>query len=1050
MSNSITNIEHIPITTIDLNSSQFGADLGSRLEAIDANFENIIKSEFLKGVKGDSIITREIKLSQNTSIYNAIRAALIGDLNIGVGPVRNNTIHWDNDLINKSILMQYIVKDGEEIPVFCVPFVYIDSRFADINAKDEHDFDAEISEYIDLIDLSGTIYYQYNPETNTGSYVKENNFPTIYYDTEVNRFCWNLYGQKSNIIASGPAGKDGKNGKMFLVKYNSSTGVVTSYIKYEAVDGEWTSKWSSKQADLDTLYDSIKNFDIVIGFPHQSDHTSYIISPVIKHVDNNGGKTVELLITTSGKIVTNMAISNLLSQAMLSIGNGVGPDGLFIPIRSNSGSMMKLSIAPVVNQDANGSKKRIHIIKDGDVEGVVGPSELNVKYQNINLGSTAKFNRSIDKDIRYYDLKINDILGPVKVEGVEEPISDNIEGDDGTKFVYVGLDKKNQIDYHVFYNGGHHYVYFKVFYDSQIDEIDKLRELIKLSSVNKDNDGNIIPHTNYVIPDYSEIRTYKTDPLNPEDLVQVTQPTNQSVYKFCQSTKQTVHSNDLLNTGIRNSIIESSKISDAHITKTQLEDTAIRNVSITDSNIFNTSISNADISETKIDNCDVNEIHTKKIESIESDSVNSRISGLQTTNIHFNSVVRSRPLGVLIKRLGDNQNGSKINVYQEELGLSEALKNQTYISSGASYTHHRGPFTRELTVFEKTFSKGSGLYDSNSKIKPFGYLYVGGYTYIDTDKGQARPPYVDLRLHATITIKRNGTTYTYNPQINYGPGSLWAVNGGSYYIVNCIDLTGLEILPGDEVKITAWAYFYASSGKNDRRCIYNIHLGRICHSMTKPLRYTTSSGEFANNNKGIKWLCAAGFGLSDGSTCLYSEKRDNPKDFKKIKTTAPTTLSFCIGTDGIYIGDSSAGYAIFHDGSQWKADKVLATQFTNGIKDEDIEPCTEDETCLDQMWNRDYDPDKIGSCIDIASCNDCSTEIVICDFDCNPDDCEDWEWDIDDPCEDWDGDDNPDDIDDCIDTDGDNIEDWEDDCDDMDGNGNDDWDDWLCPNDSML
>lgn len=175
-----------------------GEELNTQLDNIERNFIEIMSAEYLRGNDGDNLYCKGIDIKDSEYVED-IKSAILKDSKT---PTRTN-VDWDENLLADKIYIIYKIKGDEEEIISSLPYTFIDKRFAGIS--DEFD-------YSNLEDLSCTIMYQ------DGGFVKLQNFPTIYYDSNVKEFCWKINGQSSGLFARGPQGSAGANGRCLFAQ----------------------------------------------------------------------------------------------------------------------------------------------------------------------------------------------------------------------------------------------------------------------------------------------------------------------------------------------------------------------------------------------------------------------------------------------------------------------------------------------------------------------------------------------------------------------------------------------------------------------------------------------------------------------------------------------------------------------------------------------------------------------------------------------------------------------------------------------------------------
>lgn len=175
-----------------------GEELNTQMDYIERNFIEIMSAEYLRGNDGDNLYCKGINIKDSEYVED-IKTAILKDSKT---PTRTN-VDWDENLLVDKIYIIYKIKGDKEEIISSLPYTFIDKRFA--NISDEID-------YSNLEDLSCTIMYQ------DGGFVKLQNFPTIYYDSNVKEFCWKINGQSSGLFARGPQGSAGANGRCLFAQ----------------------------------------------------------------------------------------------------------------------------------------------------------------------------------------------------------------------------------------------------------------------------------------------------------------------------------------------------------------------------------------------------------------------------------------------------------------------------------------------------------------------------------------------------------------------------------------------------------------------------------------------------------------------------------------------------------------------------------------------------------------------------------------------------------------------------------------------------------------
>lgn len=238
---SVNNISLTNIDAINLLNGDIGGQLNERLGSIQTNFQSIVNQNYLKGCQGESIVTQAVKLEENGALLNTFVNLICANL---PGEVSYQTTQKDRvrqNIIDKEIVI--IKGTNEDTYMSAIPFVY----------KDNTD-STNISNPEDYLDLSCILYYDHIED----AWKKINTFPTIYFDNEIQKYCWNINGVKTQLPAEGVPGPIGlKGSSMILAETNSIDGTANAIIKKifitgEEKDSQGIIKYVGKWVDVDS------------------------------------------------------------------------------------------------------------------------------------------------------------------------------------------------------------------------------------------------------------------------------------------------------------------------------------------------------------------------------------------------------------------------------------------------------------------------------------------------------------------------------------------------------------------------------------------------------------------------------------------------------------------------------------------------------------------------------------------------------------------------------------------------------------------------------
>ncbi len=244
-------IKQYEIKSLDLQSPTIGADIIERFNSINENFAKIIGSEYLKGAKGDSVVTKKIILSSIDSAatqegylyYKKLTEIIISKLDgnaqkefwpdsgadtATIAKAEANRKLRFKHLDGAEFTLIYEVIEGvrnEEI-LTCLPFTYKDPLFGEITEDIEKTNNSGIN-----IDLSCIICYDIIDYDEQGyakrGFIRTSLAPTVHYDGQDKRFNWVINGVETGLAAAGPVGKQGKTGTGVLIAEYDESGEVT-------------------------------------------------------------------------------------------------------------------------------------------------------------------------------------------------------------------------------------------------------------------------------------------------------------------------------------------------------------------------------------------------------------------------------------------------------------------------------------------------------------------------------------------------------------------------------------------------------------------------------------------------------------------------------------------------------------------------------------------------------------------------------------------------------------------------------------------------------
>lgn len=224
-------VKDYKIESLNLQSPNIGQDIVARFESINRNFEKLVSSDYLKGAKGDSVVTKKITLSQTYSpedaegyeYYKKLVSVIVSCLPDDV----REKFFENEEVVNKRFdklhgaeftLVYEVIDDQQNKTLLtCLPFVYKDPLFGeiteDINGVEENSGAR--------IDLSCVICYDEVSRDEDGNitrdFFRSSLIPTVHFDEQDKRFNWTINGVRTGLAAGGPVGPKGEAGTGVLI-----------------------------------------------------------------------------------------------------------------------------------------------------------------------------------------------------------------------------------------------------------------------------------------------------------------------------------------------------------------------------------------------------------------------------------------------------------------------------------------------------------------------------------------------------------------------------------------------------------------------------------------------------------------------------------------------------------------------------------------------------------------------------------------------------------------------------------------------------------------
>lgn len=298
--------------TIKLENNS-NANLEGTFDKIDANFQALLSGDYAKGDEGVSIDLQSVYLVDQTddtlTLYGKMFLAKIFadySLSFTVGTAISDVITYINLYFANNSIQTYPTENflsfmrGIAIPVTtlesCLEYdtkepcpiasgmiSFVDARNTDIANS------AYKSTYKDLTTY---IYFSIENDTDhTGYYLpvmeKAEGLPTIYWDSDLEQFCWEINGLKG-ITAQGPTGKNGVGTEIQLVAGIKNNDRIELKFKWNFSLQAWetitTATIASTEmclcyilkSDVTVITADTEFSDFVIGFADTDGTTKYI------------------------------------------------------------------------------------------------------------------------------------------------------------------------------------------------------------------------------------------------------------------------------------------------------------------------------------------------------------------------------------------------------------------------------------------------------------------------------------------------------------------------------------------------------------------------------------------------------------------------------------------------------------------------------------------------------------------------------------------------------------------------------------------------------
>lgn len=265
----------VPMTVPELNSSNFASSFQTFCQNVKDNINKIVSAPFLKGDRGSKIsfIDEPLKIDgQWTKFAKSLISSIYkttGENPLPLMPdgelVSRDDEEWSEmELIDGgSVIIEELVEEGEgpieeeycsfdifrdleSIPVcydeatgkkfLCVPFYFFDGRLDYVGYIDNYSLPM-------FRDMSYVIFGEASfikeptkenledPDSWQWTMKATNILPKLYYNVDIEQFCWEVAGEQTNIIAQGVKGDPGDSAGIWVCEGEVVTGDNTKKIK---------------------------------------------------------------------------------------------------------------------------------------------------------------------------------------------------------------------------------------------------------------------------------------------------------------------------------------------------------------------------------------------------------------------------------------------------------------------------------------------------------------------------------------------------------------------------------------------------------------------------------------------------------------------------------------------------------------------------------------------------------------------------------------------------------------------------------------------------
>lgn len=189
---------------------------------------------------------------------------------------------------NEGFKVNVVVDEHNGKAYLAVPYVFIDGRIEDLNRYIKNHANAE-DIYKNFYDFSTVIYgtAEYNGKDDVENWKwtlwRNDLVPKLYFDDDVNEFCWQVNGQQTGVTAQGIKGDDGYTPQS-LMALGSRTGDVITIQQLQVINEQGVVSYVERNNIQEPVVDNTNNVD-VISLVWQENPSNSNKNIVIRNID---------------------------------------------------------------------------------------------------------------------------------------------------------------------------------------------------------------------------------------------------------------------------------------------------------------------------------------------------------------------------------------------------------------------------------------------------------------------------------------------------------------------------------------------------------------------------------------------------------------------------------------------------------------------------------------------------------------------------------------------------------------------------------------------